>query len=66
MRSLQGLWRRIARADDGATSIEYAVLASLIAAVLVVTLQAVGSEVSELFSAAEQGFATMAGPPPAD
>jgi Flp pilus assembly pilin Flp len=66
MRSLHGLRRRLSQCDEGATSIEYAVLASLIAVVLVASLQAMGGEVSELYGAAEEGFATMAGPPPAD
>jgi pilus assembly protein Flp/PilA len=38
------------RADDGATAVEYAIIASLIAAVVVGIVMALGLRVSDLFS----------------
>jgi pilus assembly protein Flp/PilA len=56
------LLRRLARAERGATSIEYALLASLIAMVILVGVGAVGNALVPLFEQVEDGFTVAAGP----
>ena len=42
--------KRFIRNEDGATAIEYALIASLIAVVIIGAVQVVGTEVSTVFS----------------
>ena len=46
------LLRLLAKNDDGATAIEYALLASLIAVALIATLQAFGAAIQGIFTRA--------------
>jgi pilus assembly protein Flp/PilA len=53
MRKLFGFSKKLARNEDGATAIEYGLLAALIAVVLIVTITALGGELSETFAAVD-------------
>lgn len=48
--------RRLRREDSGATSIEYALIASLIALVIVAGLTSVGTSLSSAFAKVSGGF----------
>jgi Flp pilus assembly pilin Flp len=56
MRHFTAKLRRLAVARDGATSIEYAVIACGIAGVLIAVVNALGGSVSGLFGAAATMF----------
>lgn len=47
---------RLRRGDAGATAAEYALLAALVAAVIVISVSAVGGHVLALFDSAEAGL----------
>lgn len=48
--------RRFLRARDGATAIEYAMIASLIAILLIAALTSTGLKIESIFAAAKTGF----------
>jgi pilus assembly protein Flp/PilA len=48
--------RRFLRARDGATAIEYAMIASLIAILLISALASMGLKIESIFTAANAGF----------
>ena len=48
--------RRSLRRDRGATSVEYAILGSLIAAVIVLVVMNLGNQVRLLFESASRGW----------
>jgi pilus assembly protein Flp/PilA len=48
--------RRFLRARDGATAIEYAMIASLIAILLISALTSTGLKIESIFEAANRGF----------
>jgi pilus assembly protein Flp/PilA len=50
MRKFFGFSKKLAKNEDGATAIEYGLLAALIAVVLIVTISALGGELSETFA----------------
>jgi Flp pilus assembly pilin Flp len=56
MRHVSTEFRRLVIARDGATSIEYAVIACGIAGVLIAVVNALGGSVSGLFGAAANMF----------
>ena len=56
-------WRLI-RNEDAATAIEYAFLAALLAMALVVSLRAIGTELSATFNDVEDGLVAMEAPTP--
>jgi len=58
MSGFMGLARRIARNEDGATAIEYAFLAALIATAIVSALIEIGAEVNTTFVDVAEGFPT--------
>jgi Flp pilus assembly pilin Flp len=53
-----GFPRRVGRiaAEGGATSVEYAILASLIAAVIVIAVVGLGLQLPPIFQSAADGF----------
>jgi pilus assembly protein Flp/PilA len=53
--------RRLARAERGATAIEYALLASLIAVVILVGIGAVGDALAQIFEQVEDGLMVATG-----
>jgi len=50
---------RLLRRDEGASAIEYAMVAGLIAAVIVIAVSLVGSGVSELFTDASDKISSV-------
>jgi pilus assembly protein Flp/PilA len=68
MRKFFGFTKRLATNDEGATAIEYGLLAALIAVVLIVTIGALGGELNETFVEIEDELNTAngAGAPAAD
>lgn len=50
------LCMRILSDDKGATSVEYAIIGSLIAAVIVLTVATLGTQVQELFQTVTGGW----------
>ena len=56
MEARQSLVTPSQRRDDGATAVEYAIIASFIAAVVAVTVSALGIRVLEFFTTAEGLF----------
>lgn len=48
--------RRFLRARDGATAIEYAMIASLIAILLISALSSMGVKLESIFEAVNRGF----------
>jgi pilus assembly protein Flp/PilA len=68
MRKFFGFTKRLAKNDEGATAIEYGLLAALIAVVLIVTIGALGGELNETFVEIEDELNTAngAGAPAAD
>ena len=61
MPGIPALLRRLARAERGATAIEYALLAALIAVVILAGVGAVGDAVALMFEQVEEGVAVAAG-----
>ena len=61
MPGILALLRRLARAERGATSIEYAFLAALVAMVILVGVGAVGEALALIFEQVEDGFTVAAG-----
>jgi pilus assembly protein Flp/PilA len=61
MPGILALLRRLARAECGATAIEYALLASLIAMVILVGIGAVGDALAQIFEQVEDGFMVATG-----
>lgn len=53
---MKRLIRRFARCSAGATSIEYALIAVLIAVVIIGSVTSVGAELSNIFSNVANGF----------
>ena len=61
--------KRLRSDDEGATAIEYGLLAALLAVVLIVTITALGGELSETFAAVDTELDAAndtTTPPPAD
>ena len=56
MRQFSAALRRLVVANDGATSIEYAVIAAGIAGVLIVTVNTLGLSVTAMFTAVANAF----------
>ena len=61
---LKSLWKD----EDGATAIEYGLLAALLAVAIIVTVTALGGELNETFAGVEQDLnvANTGTPPAAD
>jgi pilus assembly protein Flp/PilA len=53
---MRGTFSRLRRAEDGATSIEYALIASLIAVVIVGSIILIGGSVTGMFTNVSAGF----------
>ncbi len=49
--------RRFLRDEDGATALEYAVIAGLLSIVILAAIAPIGDKLSEVFGQAEDGFA---------
>jgi pilus assembly protein Flp/PilA len=60
MHSILVILRRLARAQDGATAIEYGLLAALVAMAILAGVGAVGEAVVVVFEQIEDGFAVAA------
>jgi Flp pilus assembly pilin Flp len=56
MWTMPSLCRRLRRCDAGATAIEYALLAALVAFVIIGSLRLTGGELSELFEVVATDF----------
>lgn len=57
LRKFQNTFYKLAKNINGATAIEYALIAALIAVVCVITIRAVGVDVAAMFeSVSEEGF----------
>jgi pilus assembly protein Flp/PilA len=68
MQAVLRVLRKLRRCDAGATAIEYAVLAALIAVVLVATITGLGGEIRETYAGVESQYdqANRQGTPPPD
>lgn len=53
---MKNLISRFVRDEDGATAIEYGLIAALIAVAIIAAVQAVGTSVSETFSSIDSGL----------
>ena len=53
---MRGLYRRFKKDDSGATSIEYALIASFIGLSIITAASSIGVELQKPFQAVEEGF----------
>ncbi|WP_432821188.1 Flp family type IVb pilin [Trichloromonas sp.] len=56
MKSIRDLFQGLLKDDEGATAVEYAIMAGLIAAVIAGTVAAFGSNLNTLFSNCVEKF----------
>ena len=50
MRSLMSIWRGFLKSDDGATAIEYGLIAAGISVAIIVTVQGLGTQLNTTFT----------------
>jgi pilus assembly protein Flp/PilA len=62
MTSLKTLWVRLVKDEEGATMIEYALLAALISIVAITAITGVGKQVDTNFKAVETALKPVAPP----